>query len=92
MTSELAQDANPQIDTSKPQPQAPQQQEMPLAMVHGQAVLQIPQEYLAQTLADYGLADQAFYTAENLTDPTVFNFFDNLVAGPNSEARSRLLV
>ena len=44
MTSELAQDANPQIDTSKPQPQAPQQQEMPLAMVHGQAVLQIPQD------------------------------------------------
>ena len=44
MTSELAQDANPQIDTSKPQPQTPQQQEMPLAMVHGQAVLQIPQD------------------------------------------------
>ncbi|MEO6519444.1 MAG: segregation/condensation protein A, partial [Pseudoxanthomonas sp.] len=43
MTSELAQDANPQIDTSKPQ-QQPQQHEMPLATVHGQAVLQIPQD------------------------------------------------
>ena len=43
MTPELAQDANPQIDTSKPQ-QQPQQHEMPLAMVHGQAVLQIPQD------------------------------------------------
>ena len=45
---------------------------------------------LSRVRADYGLADQAFYTAENLTDPTVFNFFDNLVAGPNSEARSNL--
>src|SRR3982750_4580474 len=44
MTSDLAQDANPQIDTSKPQQPAPQQHEMPLAMVHGQAVLQIPQD------------------------------------------------
>ena len=44
MTSDLAQDANPQIDTPKPQQQAPQQHEMPLAMVHGQAVLQIPQD------------------------------------------------
>ena len=44
MTSDLAQDANPQIDTLKPQQPAPQQHEMPLAMVHGQAVLQIPQD------------------------------------------------
>jgi outer membrane receptor protein involved in Fe transport len=43
---------------------------------------------LSRVRADYGLADQAFYTAENLTDPTVFNFFDHLLAGPNSEARS----
>ncbi|MFC6841545.1 segregation and condensation protein A [Xanthomonas theicola] len=39
MTSELALDANPPI-----QPTAPQQQEMPLAVVHGQPVLQIPQD------------------------------------------------
>ena len=39
MTSELAQDANTQT-----QPQVPQQQEMPLAVVHGQPVLQIPQD------------------------------------------------
>jgi outer membrane receptor protein involved in Fe transport len=45
---------------------------------------------LSRVRADYGLADQAFYTSENLTDPTVFNFFDNLLAGPNSEANSNL--
>ncbi len=39
MTSELALDANPQT-----RPTAPQQQEMPLAVVHGQPVLQIPQD------------------------------------------------
>jgi segregation and condensation protein A len=39
MSSDLAQDANPQI-----QQQSPQQQEMPLAVVHGQPVLQIPQD------------------------------------------------
>ncbi|WP_454830528.1 segregation and condensation protein A [Pseudoxanthomonas wuyuanensis] len=39
MSSDLAQDANPQI-----QHQSPQQQEMPLAVVHGQPVLQIPQD------------------------------------------------
>ena len=39
MTSELALYANPPI-----QPTAPQQQEMPLAVVHGQQVLQIPQD------------------------------------------------
>src|SRR5688572_16044117 len=44
MTSDLAQDANPQIDTHKQQQPGPQQHEMPLAMVHGQAVLQIPQD------------------------------------------------
>jgi outer membrane receptor protein involved in Fe transport len=45
---------------------------------------------LSRVRADYGLADQAFYTSENLTDPTVFNFFDILLAGPNSEANSNL--
>ncbi|KMM77346.1 rifampin ADP-ribosyl transferase [Xanthomonas sp. NCPPB 1128] len=39
MTSELALDANPPIQTT-----SPQQQEMPLAVVHGQPVLQIPQD------------------------------------------------
>ncbi|WP_369939073.1 segregation and condensation protein A [Xanthomonas medicagonis] len=39
MTSELALAANPPT-----QPTAPQQQEMPLAVVHGQPVLQIPQD------------------------------------------------
>ncbi|MCW4473874.1 segregation/condensation protein A [Xanthomonas sp. H13-6] len=39
MTSELAQDANPPT-----QSHFPQQQEMPLAVVHGQPVLQIPQD------------------------------------------------
>ncbi|MBB4126011.1 segregation and condensation protein A [Xanthomonas translucens] len=39
MTSELALDANPPIQQT-----APQQQEMPLAVVHGQPVLQIPQD------------------------------------------------
>ncbi|MDP3209274.1 MAG: hypothetical protein Q8M65_09000, partial [Rhodoglobus sp.] len=45
---------------------------------------------LSRVRADYGLADQAFYTSENFTDPSVFNFFDNLLAGPNSEAQSNL--
>lgn len=45
---------------------------------------------MSRVRADYGLADQAFYTAENLTDPTVFDFFNNLLAGPNSEANSKL--
>jgi segregation and condensation protein A len=39
MTSELAHDANPPAP-----PHVPQQQEMPLAVVHGQPVLQIPQD------------------------------------------------
>ena len=44
MIPELVQDATPQTEPSNPQQQAPQQHEMPLAMVHGQAVLQIPQD------------------------------------------------
>lgn len=39
MISDVAQEANPAIPTHNPQ-----QQEMPLAVVHGQAVLQIPQD------------------------------------------------
>ncbi|GAB2501681.1 ScpA family protein [Pseudoxanthomonas sangjuensis] len=44
MTSELAQDADPQSDTRPQEPSRPQQQEMPLAIVHGQPLLQIPQD------------------------------------------------
>ena len=44
MTPELVQDATQQTEPASPQQQAPQQHEMPLAMVHGQAVLQIPQD------------------------------------------------
>ena len=40
MSSEPAQDATPTLQP----PPAPQQQEMPLAVVHGQPVLQIPQD------------------------------------------------
>ena len=39
MTAESAQAANPSNQTP-----SPQQQEMPLAVVHGQPVLQIPQD------------------------------------------------
>jgi segregation and condensation protein A len=43
MTEDTAQDAIPQ-PAPAPAPAQPQQQEMPLAVVHGQAVLQIPQD------------------------------------------------
>lgn len=39
---------------------------------------------------DYGMPDQAFYTAENITDTSTFDFFNNLLIGPNSEQKSRL--
>lgn len=38
---------------------------------------------------ELNLPDQAFYTAENMTDPSVFNFFDQAIGGPNSAAISR---
>ncbi len=45
MTEDTASDANPSHPTHPhPQPPPPRQHEMPLAMVHGQAVLQIPQD------------------------------------------------
>jgi segregation and condensation protein A len=45
MTEDNAPEAQPQNQASPaPQQHAPQQQEMPLAVVHGQAVLQIPQD------------------------------------------------
>ncbi|MFT3762846.1 MAG: ScpA family protein [Pseudoxanthomonas sp.] len=44
MTSELAQDANPPSDMRSQEPARPQQQEMPLAVVHGQPLLQMPQD------------------------------------------------
>ncbi|MEO7599223.1 MAG: TonB-dependent receptor plug domain-containing protein [Opitutus sp.] len=43
---------------------------------------------LSRVRQDYALPDQAFYTAENMTDPTVFNFFDNLLTGPNEKGIS----
>lgn len=61
----------------------------PSSGLTGTAVTAYSRE-LSRVRADYGLADQAFYTAENMTDPSVFNFFDNLLAGPNSEAKSNL--
>jgi outer membrane receptor protein involved in Fe transport len=45
---------------------------------------------MSRVRQDYAFPDQAFYTAENMTDPTVFNFFDNLLAGPNARAASHL--
>ncbi len=45
---------------------------------------------MARVRLDYAFPDQAFYTSESLTDPTVFDFFNNLIVGPNSEQKSRL--
>ena len=45
MTNDIASDAaEPSITGASPAPARPQQQEMPLAVVHGQPVLQIPQD------------------------------------------------
>ncbi len=45
---------------------------------------------MARIRLDYAFPDQAFYTSEGLTDPSVFDFFNNLIVGPNSEQKSRL--
>lgn len=45
---------------------------------------------MARIRLDYAMPDQAFYTAESLTDPSVFDFFNHLIVGPNSEQKSRL--
>ncbi|MEO6245079.1 MAG: TonB-dependent receptor plug domain-containing protein, partial [Opitutaceae bacterium] len=45
---------------------------------------------LARIRLDYAFPDQAFYTAENVTDPSVFDFFNHLLVGPNSVQKSRL--
>jgi outer membrane receptor protein involved in Fe transport len=45
---------------------------------------------MSRVRLDYGFPDQAFYSAENLSDPSVFNFFDQLLMGPNSEGFARL--
>jgi outer membrane receptor protein involved in Fe transport len=45
---------------------------------------------LSRVRQDYAFPDQAFYTSENFTDPSVFNFFDNLLVGPNSLQKSSL--
>ena len=55
----------------------------------GTAVMAYSRE-MSRVRADYGLPDQAFYTAENLKDASVFDYFNNLLAGPNSEAKSNL--
>ncbi len=39
---------------------------------------------------ELGVPDQSFYTAENMTDPSVFNFFDHYVGGPNAYAKAHL--
>jgi len=45
---------------------------------------------LSRVRLDYALPDQQYYLGENMTDPTLFNFFDNLLVGPNSKAVSHL--
>jgi outer membrane receptor protein involved in Fe transport len=45
---------------------------------------------MSRVRQDYAFPDQAFYTAENFTDPSIFNFFDGLLVGPNSRQKSRL--
>lgn len=45
---------------------------------------------MSRVRQDYALPDQAFYTAENLTDPSAFDFFGNVIVGPNSRQKSRL--
>lgn len=47
---------------------------------------------LSRVRSDYGLRDQAFYTSENLKDPSIFNFFDYTLQGPNSESIAKLQV
>ena len=44
---------------------------------------------LGEVRQDYAFPDQAFYSAENLTDPSVFDFFNNMIVGPNSRQQSR---
>lgn len=45
---------------------------------------------MSRVRQDYAFPDQAFYTAENLTDPSLFDFFNNLLVGPNAAQKSRL--
>jgi len=47
---------------------------------------------MSRVRTDYGLPDGAFYTSENLTDPTIFDFFNNTLVGPNSEGLANLNV
>jgi catecholate siderophore receptor len=35
--------------------------------------------------ADFGIQDAAFYTSQGLSDPSIFNFYDILIDGPNKE-------
>jgi outer membrane receptor protein involved in Fe transport len=45
---------------------------------------------MSRVRTDYGLQDGAFYTSENLTDPSVFDFFNNTLVGPNSNGLANL--
>ncbi|MBE7540429.1 MAG: TonB-dependent receptor plug domain-containing protein [Opitutaceae bacterium] len=45
---------------------------------------------MSRLRSDYGLPDGAFYTSENLRDPTIFDFFNNTLIGPNSEGLANL--
>lgn len=45
---------------------------------------------MSRVRTDYGLPDGAFYTSENLTDPSVFDFFNATLVGPNSEGLANL--
>ncbi|MBI5693448.1 MAG: TonB-dependent receptor [Verrucomicrobia bacterium] len=46
---------------------------------------------MSRVRLDYGMPDQAFYLAENLRDPSTFDFFNNLLVGPNSLGVSNLM-
>jgi outer membrane receptor protein involved in Fe transport len=45
---------------------------------------------MSRVRLDYGFPDQAFFFAENLSDPSIFNFFDQTLMGPNSQGLARL--
>ncbi len=45
---------------------------------------------MSRVRQDYAFPDQSFYTAENFTDPSTFDFFNNLLVGPNSIQKSHL--
>ena len=44
----------------------------------------------SRVMADYGFPDASFYTSQHFSDPSTFDFFNHLLAGPNEEGRSNL--